>query len=728
MTLPPDDGPDDLKKAIGDVDPLKWLESLAARQGANPEEFLTSADLDVPEVDPSAVVDEPGYSDYDPFGGSRPEEKPARPPETPRPGPEAGPPPDVNPLAWLESLARRQGANPEEFITDANLEVEEVSPDAVVDEPGYTPYNASAPEPVAPPERAVPPGRGAPSRPAKAPVRRDGELTAEEAAAILGLESADLRPVEAELEAAEAEPTPVADPLAAGVDPLAWLESLARRQGAPSEELITAADVEVPTVPAGAVTDEPGYVDYSPFSALTDHAEEEEEGFPAEIAAAEPPPSGDDTLAWLEGLAAAQEAAAPAPSDPLAGLSDDQIERMAAAGELSVEQMEAWLRRQVDSLARAREMGAMAEEELPPAEPASIPDWLQEARPLPGAQPTRPPEPALKPVEIPDWLQTPEPVEDDSALLRILAEAADTALEEEEPPVELEDSWAMALEAEYRERQQPSAEEPEWYRAALEDAERQAELEERLAAATAPVEEPAAQELPPAEEQPEEAAMPAWMQEAAASLDEMPAWLTEEIPAAEAAATPVDNWMADVGLDSDTAAIPGWLLEPVPEAPAVTPVAETPVAETPAPEPVVAAAPAAETPPVVPEPTPVPARAEPAALPAAILQVLLNASIPEGAAYDIFRKRLAADPGDHATRLALARRLLLDNNTAASLNHYEALAFAEVLLPDLERDLRALVQRQPALPQARRVLGDVFMREGRLQEALETYRAALEQL
>jgi len=50
------------------------------------------------------------------------------------------------------------------------------------------------------------------------------------------------------------------------------------------------------------------------------------------------------------------------------------------------------------------------------------------------------------------------------------------------------------------------------------------------------------------------------------------------------------------------------------------------------------------------------------------------------------------------------------------------------MLSDVERDLRALVQRQPDLPQARRVLGDVFMREGRLQEALDTYRAALEQL
>jgi len=59
MTLPPDD---DLSKQLGEgVDPMKWLESLAARQGANPDEFITSADMDIPEADANSVIDEPGY-------------------------------------------------------------------------------------------------------------------------------------------------------------------------------------------------------------------------------------------------------------------------------------------------------------------------------------------------------------------------------------------------------------------------------------------------------------------------------------------------------------------------------------------------------------------------------------------------------------------------------------------------------------------------------------------
>src|SRR5687768_6899998 len=112
---------------LGDIDPMAWLESLAARQGAT-EGFTTSHDMDIPEVDPSSVViDEPGYTPYE-LGGSQ---KPAasKPAEVPEPAPEppapqqtyaeAAPQPmstggdfalpdDVDPLKWLESLAARQ--------------------------------------------------------------------------------------------------------------------------------------------------------------------------------------------------------------------------------------------------------------------------------------------------------------------------------------------------------------------------------------------------------------------------------------------------------------------------------------------------------------------------------------------------------------------------------------------------------------------------------------------
>jgi hypothetical protein len=42
---------------------------------------------------------------------------------------------------------------------------------------------------------------------------------------------------------------------------LAWLESLAKRQGVSGEELITAADVDIP-IPEDAEVDEPGYVPF----------------------------------------------------------------------------------------------------------------------------------------------------------------------------------------------------------------------------------------------------------------------------------------------------------------------------------------------------------------------------------------------------------------------------------------------------------------------------------
>src|SRR5439155_22705949 len=47
---------------LGGMDPMKWLESLAARQGANPDELTTSADLDVPMPDANAKVEGPGYT------------------------------------------------------------------------------------------------------------------------------------------------------------------------------------------------------------------------------------------------------------------------------------------------------------------------------------------------------------------------------------------------------------------------------------------------------------------------------------------------------------------------------------------------------------------------------------------------------------------------------------------------------------------------------------------
>ena len=732
MTLPPDDhGSDDLRNKIGDVDPLKWLESLAARQGANPEEFVTSADLDVPEVASDTFVDEPGYQDYDPYGSSdrpatpknaRPAPEPA--PEPPAPEPETVNPAELNPLAWLESLARRQGANPDEFVTTADLEVEEVDPDTVIDEPGYTPYDGKAPTAAAPP----------PPSPAPAPVveelpqEDEVALSPAEAAALLGLDTLDMIPpqpvVEPEPEmieppvAAQAVP-PVAAEEAEDVDPLAWLESLARRQGARSEELITGGTLDVPEAAADAVVDEPGYVDYSPFGTLAERADEDEpEAYVAPVPEPEMAaevPSGDDTLAWLEGLAAEQGASAiiePAASgDSLAGMSDEEIEQRAAAGELTPAQMEAWLARQAESLAQVHfDDDDMLLDELAPAVPAEMPDWLQEAAPVPSSGLPEPeveefvPEEALdlEPAELPGWLQEPAPEP-----AATLAELEPT--QEDKAPIDYEDSWARALDSEFMTTQRLAPdEEPEWYQSALRDPEREAELQAELAEQELDfeVEEEA---LP----EPVAAELPDWLREAAPQEpeDDIPDWLTEEIPGSELSAESVgvDDWLEDADLEpaelpdwldepvAEAADLPGWLAEAAPDELLAEPVAEVP-------EPVAAPAPS---------PRPQPA---------------LTAEVPAGAAYDSFRAALQQNPQDHAARLKLARQLHTERKLPACLAQYEALVLAEADLGTLETDLMQVVEQQPAVPQARRVLGDVLMRQGRLQEALETYRAALEQL
>src|SRR5512138_2857065 len=55
----------------------------------------------------------------------------------------------MDPMAWLESLAARQGAKPEELVTAANLDIPLPPADTVIDEPGYTPgYETSKPAPA----------------------------------------------------------------------------------------------------------------------------------------------------------------------------------------------------------------------------------------------------------------------------------------------------------------------------------------------------------------------------------------------------------------------------------------------------------------------------------------------------------------------------------------------------------------------------------------------------
>jgi hypothetical protein len=266
MTLPPNgegtNKPED--DPLGGMDPMAWLESLARRQGANPEELITAADLDVPL--PSA--EQPA---------ERPRPQASNEPPAPEPALSSADDPlgGMDPMAWLESLARRQGANPEELITAADLDV----PLPSAEQPAERPRPQASNEPPAP-EPALsnaddPLGGMDPMAWLESLARRQGANPEELITAAdldVPLPSAEL-PAESPRPQASNEPSApepalssADDPLG-GMDPMAWLESLARRQGANPEELITAADLDVPLPSAEAEITAPGYTDFDPFSA-----------------------------------------------------------------------------------------------------------------------------------------------------------------------------------------------------------------------------------------------------------------------------------------------------------------------------------------------------------------------------------------------------------------------------------------------------------------------------
>jgi len=101
---------------------------------------------------------------------------------------------------------------------------------------------------------------------------------------------------------------------------------------------------------------------------------------------------------------------------------------------------------------------------------------------------------------------------------------------------------------------------------------------------------------------------------------------------------------------------------------------------------------------------------------------------PDSEELAAYRQRLAEAPDDHANRIALARALWALNEVPDSFAQYEALIEAGQYLPDVVNDLSAFVEDHPAETRIHRLLGDAYLRRGRLKEALYSFRKALEQL
>jgi len=91
-------------------------------------------------------------------------------------------------------------------------------------------------------------------------------------------------------------------------------------------------------------------------------------------------------------------------------------------------------------------------------------------------------------------------------------------------------------------------------------------------------------------------------------------------------------------------------------------------------------------------------------------------------------ERLAARPNDYESRLTLARAYVAQGQDEEALSHYQHLVNVDETLGQVVEDLEAMVVREPGLSQAHQLLGDALMQQGKLNEALEAYRQALQHL
>jgi hypothetical protein len=458
-------------------------------------------------------------------------------------------------------------------------------------------------------------------------------------------------------------------------DSLRWLESLARRQGAPADELTTSADADV-----SAVRGEPEAPAYTPFSFNTTPT-------PRSSPKAADPADFLGSLAAAEGYSEAGVMATrepePAPEPAASGESEiEEIKRAISEGRVTPDQMQTFFERQVD-FAETLPPGpdeVEVDEDAPPV-PADIPDWLLEqvqvdqpptpAGPPPGAPPLESLFAAAAPPDIPDWLREDSADTAADDLKGIFAQVENDELALSAIEVDATDPWVEALDLEHTEGMAPLDAPPEWYLQNVADPARQAAVEVGAAALKDDLLPPETI-LPPGEPQsapdwmaaPEPASVAAPVAEAASEQEDIPEWLRE---------------MENVVASSE---IPAWLNEPV----------ETGMSDG------------------------LPFELEEAP-PTPEFIVDVPADQPE------LEPEAAAAPA-----LESARQRRQSGDVAGALAEYEALIRANTALQSCVEDLAHVARLERNNPVVFRVLGDGYMRLGKLQLALDTYREALNHL
>lgn len=659
-------------------------------------------------------------------------------------------------MAWMESLAKRQGAT-EGFTTDADMEIAEVDPDTVVlDEPGYVPSEGKSkgqvvlPPATAKPKPAVPPSVQQPAASIEPPVLEPLELSAEEADTEMaqavapqsamawlesltvdqsGLPELDLSGLGAEIEPiAEAPTDPIAwleglaegqgeaapvaassevsDPFAGGVDPMNWLESLAKRQGVKDEELLTEADLSIPA-PASLTDSGPGYTDYSVDAPVAETAETPPASLKVSKPAVMDPSQLESPADWLDSLASGQgfttKTAEPVDESEDILSDDDMKEALRSGKEIAPEEMEAWFSRQLDRGFEREEPELLEEDEEAlaeydpeaPAIPAALPDWLSEMAPAP---PEPPQVPVVEQQAFVDKIVEPPAVPDMPDWLKEEVGAhSDLDLDSIFASTEVAEPAAPATAVTQTASPldlQVDHSDP-WVEA----------FDHEQGIITLPDVPP-----PAASAALEEAVLETEEELPAGQPESMPSWLGEAAPTAEPVAeADMPDWLSEAAPAAEPLAaadMPDWLKEVSAEIePHEIPDWLKETADTeeqvviPQPPPAPVATTPVTMPPVTPPPV-VPAAISPAPVPPQAVQI------------------------DVAATLTSARSLS-QSSVDASLLEYEKLVRANVELDAVVDDLSLLLSKNDKNPAVYRVLGDGLMRKGQLQAALDIYRKAL---
>jgi len=160
-----------------DADPIEWMESLSKRQGADSEELVTNADLDIPIPD-NIINDAPGYGDDYSFENP-PNDLPVPGDSEPLASLDANPMDMDDPESWLDSLASGVG-QPDEPVAESNVDEGELM--SILNQGGdVSPEQMHAffeqqfdkaeqiPEPVVADDGATPADPNAPAVPADLP-------------------------------------------------------------------------------------------------------------------------------------------------------------------------------------------------------------------------------------------------------------------------------------------------------------------------------------------------------------------------------------------------------------------------------------------------------------------------------------------------------------------------------------------------------------------------------